>query len=431
MASFPLLPTELLLKVFELLHCLDDAACLAWTSTILWSIIRKSDYHKYDHSLCLLHDKMYGAEESSACRLPTEPLQQIDAWMLGDYSKVDLDDQPQDTSKRITGRHLRSILGWWQQTSLLRQIYLDISEDYRSVLSFVDLESMTREQKPKYALALHLDQKFVITGKLSRQGSGRPVPVVAKGEFYRAVMARFLDTKMLQFATLCRSSKSSNELHRNVLSMWSDNPTRTLEESVQVLEVFDFVSNFMLLHILQDPDTLLDWVESSGRSDVLILDHDDTPLWNWMYCLSRLQPYLSPFDILAAFPMDTLDHESLQVDKIENEVSCKLEKYHNVAGDVWERYRYHGWRNGVRGVSFNEDFGGRGFASEVTGFNGHGRNWWELMKQTRDTVHVPRGFKFSVPSLYLMRDCTHAEDIDGNHLNFIITDNDLSQLDFE
>ncbi|KAL3246537.1 hypothetical protein ABHI18_012696 [Aspergillus niger] len=364
--------------------------------------------------------------------------------MLGDYSKVDLDDQPQATSKQITDRHLRSILSWWQQTSWLRQIYLDIFENYLSVLSFVDLDSMTQEQQQKYALVLYLDRKYVVTGRLNRQGSVRPVPVVAKGEFYRAVMARFLDTKMLQFATLCRSSKSSNELYTNVLSMWSDNPTRTLEESVQVLEVFDFVSNFMLLHILQEPDTLLTWEASSGRSDVLILDHDDTPLWNWMSCLSRLQPYLSPFDILAAFQMDTLDHKSLQyfislldldlnspdppgMDKIENEVSCKLGKNYNVAGDIWKRYRYHGWRNGTRGVSFNENFSGGSIASEVTGFKGHGRNWWELMKRTRDTV--PHFFRASVPSQYLMRGSTRAEDIDYIHV--IITDSDVSQLDLE
>lgn len=54
---------------------------------------------------------MYGAEGSSACRLPTEPLQQIDAWMLGNYSEVDLDDQPQATSKQVTDRHLRYLAG--------------------------------------------------------------------------------------------------------------------------------------------------------------------------------------------------------------------------------------------------------------------------------------------------------------------------------
>ncbi|GLA44564.1 hypothetical protein AnigIFM63309_003786 [Aspergillus niger] len=361
--------------------------------------------------------------------------------MLGDYSKVDLDDQPQATSKQVTDRHLESILSWWQQTSWLRLIYLENFENYLSVLSFVDPDSMTPEQQKSYAVALCLDRIYGVTGELNRQGLGRPVPVVAKGEFYRAVMARFLDTKMLQFATLCRSSKSSDELFTNVLSMWSDNPTRTLEESVQVLEAFDFVSNFMLLHILQGPDTFLNWVASSDRSDALILDRGNTLLWNWMSFLSRLQPYFSPFDILAAFKMDTLDHKSLQyfisllefdldgpdppgMNNIENEVSCKLEKNYNVAGDVWKRYRYHGWRNGARGVSFNEDFSGGSIASEVTGFKGHGRNWWELMKPARDIV--PHFFKASVPSHYLMRDSTHAEDIDDIH--FIITEDDLSQL---
>jgi hypothetical protein len=73
------------------------------------------------------------------------------------------------------------------------------------------------------------------------------------------VIGRFLDTKAARFAKFCKEPEISEHLFENVRSRWSSNPNRILEESLEIMEVFDFLSNFMLLHILDEPYTILSW----------------------------------------------------------------------------------------------------------------------------------------------------------------------------
>lgn len=206
---------------------------------------------------------MYGTGQNSTCRLPTGPIRPL-PWMSGDCSKIDFGVQ-----SHVIDRHLENILDWWRQTSWLRDIYLKNFKMYLSVLSFVDSDSLTSEQQQHYALALYFDRKCAITGKIYQSHSDQTFHAVSKGKFYRAVMARFLDTKMLQFATLCQDLESLDWLTTTTSKMWSDNPNRTLEESFQILEAFDFISNFMLLHILKGPGTFADWVILSGEHQAL------------------------------------------------------------------------------------------------------------------------------------------------------------------
>lgn len=72
--------------------------------------------------------------------------------------------------------------------------------------------------------------------------------------------------------------------------------------SFDILGVFDFTSNFMLLYILEESETLAEWGRNLGdASRPLVEDPNDTLLCNWMSVLPRLQPYLSPFEILSVF----------------------------------------------------------------------------------------------------------------------------------
>ncbi|QMW36963.1 hypothetical protein G4B11_000199 [Aspergillus flavus] len=311
---------------------------------------------------------------------------------------------------------------------------------YLSVLSFVDSDSLTSEQQQHYALALYFDRKCAITGKIYQSHSDQTFHAVSKGKFYRAVMARFLDTKMLQFATLCQDLESLDWLTTTTSKMWSDNPNRTLEESFQILEAFDFISNFMLLHILKGPGTFADWVILSGEHQAFTQDPDDSFLNNWISLLRRLQPYLSPFDILATFRMDEIDLQTLQyftsllsfeeydlkspIYEIEKEVCCKLNEEYDVADHVWKIYRNHGWRNGARGTSFNEHLSVGTIASEIIGFECHRRNWWELMKQSSKAS--PYGVRFSLPSFYLST--FNERTYEDEDIHFIITQDDLLTL---
>ncbi|KAF9883050.1 hypothetical protein FE257_004304 [Aspergillus nanangensis] len=83
------------------------------------------------------------------------------------------------------------------------------------------------------------------------------------------------------------------------------NANCTLEESLEIMEVFDFLSNFMLLHILAEPYTILSWrgklCKARHREEAadFILDPSDTLLINWLDVMEFLQPYLTPFDIVS------------------------------------------------------------------------------------------------------------------------------------
>lgn len=388
---------------------------------------------------------MYGAEESSISRLPTQPLQPS-AWMFEDYSKV---DQAETMGKQDSARHLGNILRWWQLTSGLRNIYLNNMELYLSVLSFVDSEHMTSEQKQQYALALYFDPKHGLTGHRRQQDPDQKFHDVSKRKFYRAVMGRFLDTKMLQFATSCQESETSNPLITNIHSMWSGNSKRTSEESLEILEVFDFMSNFLLLHILQGPDTVATWarlLEGAEARAALVSDRNDTVLHNWMSLLPHLQPYLSPFDILAAFRMDEIDRETLQyftsllalvghdqdppgMGEIEKEVSCKLKKEYNVADRAWERYRLHGWRNDARGAIFDERPITRDIAEKIAVFRCHGLDWWRSIEHASNDAPQDLYLFFGVPDCFLRILSTFCESTDSNQdICFIVKEENILKL---
>lgn len=58
----------------------------------------------------------------------------------------------------------------------------------------------------------------------------------------------------------------------------------------------------MLLYILEEPETLAEWGRNLGdASRLLVEDPNDILLCNWMSVLPRLQPYISPFEILSVF----------------------------------------------------------------------------------------------------------------------------------
>ncbi|KKZ59232.1 hypothetical protein EMCG_05415 [[Emmonsia] crescens] len=226
--------------------------------------------------------------------------------------------------------------------------------------------------------------------------------------------------------------------------MWSKNLNHTLEESFEILEVFDFMSNFMLLHILKEPGTLVEWAIALGdeAAEVLTQDRDNTLLHNWMSLL-HLQPYLSPFDILYTCREDEIDHGTLryftsllaaehddnpsEMNEIENNVSDKLKQDYDVSSHAWELYRHHGWWYGVRDEIFSEDVSIKKIASDIIQFKNHGRKWWEFMAQASNVL--PQAFQASVPNFYLMNLSAMVENIDDNgDIWFIITEENLLKV---
>ncbi|KAE8334133.1 hypothetical protein BDV24DRAFT_146357 [Aspergillus arachidicola] len=452
MAYLLSLSLELLLSVFEQLSDLDDSVSLARTcitlcnvytqhkGTILWSIIRNSDHHKYDPALCQLHDYMYGAERDTTFKIPTKRQQPL-AWMLGDYSGIKFEP----TSQKKRDVYLRNILTWWQQASQLLNVYKENMDRYLRRLSFVDPSGMTSTQEQQYALALYMDCNHALTGLICPPPSKRIVRL-SKRRFYRAVMSRFLDTKMVQFAKFNESLETSTDLLDDTSHIWSESSNLTQEEIFETLEIFDFTSNFMLLDILHEPGDLLDWLKSGDpeeRFDFMLTD-EESILYNWMYFQQHLQLYLGPFDILSAyngkpnmeilqffatlfaFSEHTLDPPGM--DHIEHKILRTLGP-HRVADHDWRAYRHHGWKYSARGEIFDEDFSVERITSDILKFKDPTHHWWEYMTPA-ENAHS-QGVRVSITDSYLMKGSTRAEDIEDiedEDILFIITKEDLRTI---
>lgn len=286
------------------------------------------------------------------------------------------------------------------------------------MLSFIDPDTLTNGLEEKYALALYAESRFLgITGELCSLGSSRVMPVVSKPRFYRAVMSHYLDSRMLQFGKFCEALESSGALFEKIRHSWSDSSNCTLKESFEVLEVFDFIHNFMLLSTLDSPATLWGWAVAIRDDGNLIFSREDSLLSNWMFLLSRLQPYLTPFDILANFLEDKLSNETLlffsslltisghykeppNMSDIEDRISRGLNEGYDVASELWGVYRRHdyGWRHSVRGRVFYEDFNPKKVADEIKNFENHSRNWWEFLREAEDDQS--RDFQITIPQYY-------------------------------
>jgi hypothetical protein len=245
-------------------------------------------------------------------------------------------------------------------------------------------------------------------------------------------MGRFLDTKAAQFAKCCVVPKTSEQLFDNVHERWSYNPNRTLEESLVVMETFDIISNFMLLHILGEPDTVAAWLVNLDQmgfpeeAQNFRPDPHGSILLNWKYILNYLQPYLTPFDILSLFStkdeiskdtqlylatlLEPSTSEPPGMGNIECDLSRKLKDEFQVDSHRWESHRRHAWSSELRGRLFCEDVSVAEIANSIVQTRDHKCAWWQFL--------VPGGegadFQIPVQRLYLTDDQTRSENIEDD-----------------
>lgn len=231
-------------------------------------------------------------------------------------------------------------------------------------------------------------------------------------------MGRFLDTKAAQLAKFCEPT-ISEQLFRNIGERWSYNPNRTLEESLEVVEAFDIVSNFMLLHIFENRDTILCWAitlkDEEEMAQNFTPDPNDTILINWMSVMKRLQSYLTPFDILSSatekgeIGQDTLRYLAMLLEPtdgeppgmvdVENDVFRKLKDEFKVDGHCWELYRRHSWNNNLRSKMFRGDLCVAKIASSIAQSRKAKYHWWQLLVPGEGMEET----RFGVWSLYLKK----------------------------
>ncbi|EED11760.1 hypothetical protein TSTA_109390 [Talaromyces stipitatus ATCC 10500] len=237
-------------------------------------------------------------------------------------------------------------------------------------------------------------------------------------------MSHYLDSRMLQFGKFCEALESSSALFENIRHSWSDSSNCTLKES---------------------PETLEGWAEAIRDDRNLTFSHRHSLLLNWMFLLSRLQPYLTPFDILANFLEDKLSDETLRffsslltvsghykeppnMSDIEDSISRGLKEDYYVASKLWEVYRRHdyGWRHSVRGRVFDEDFSPKKVADEIKNFENHSRNWWEFLREAEDDQS--RDFQIAIPQYYSKEVFDMTDDGEAGKLFFTLHGKDLETI---
>ncbi|KAJ6001118.1 hypothetical protein N7481_001527 [Penicillium waksmanii] len=262
---------------------------------------------------------MHGDEEEIALKEPTVTQPAPHDW-LRDFLSPD-STLHSSRKARPDGRDicLRRVRFWWKQVDRLRKFYITHMVKYRQSLSYHSADHLPPGLKETYTIACYADCRWSVGELVSPLLNSSEEGEVSAERFYHAVLARTLDTKALQglaiFAEI-EDSEIGGHTYDQFIKMWSENSDRTLQESVEVLEIFDYTSNFLLLKIFDCPGEHLDWVDDRQKSD--LMDDGETFLGNWMDFHTRLQSFLTPLDIFSLFEKNTGEETKCFRDLVTN-----------------------------------------------------------------------------------------------------------------
>ena len=283
---------------------------------------------------------MHGGEDITLKLPPSTSLRLLDSCLNSNPNALPTTD---DTKKRF----LHWIRLWWRQANQLRRLYLSHLSQYRDAMSYHSCPPGFNE----YLVACYADCNGQLAERLdyleahgphpeqntdstvedsgedaeeSDQVADKLCPVsrseeeesVSQERFYRAVMARFLDTKAWQSLAVikdCDKSPLGEDLGEQIYNMWLGHD-RTLLESLEILEIFDYTLNFLLYRVFNSPkDDLnflqhrvfnplenVDW-EDEGPDAPVFTGPNETFLSAWYGHLVIAQTYLTPFDMLSIF----------------------------------------------------------------------------------------------------------------------------------
>ncbi|KAI9761062.1 MAG: hypothetical protein M1840_002030 [Geoglossum simile] len=119
--------------------------------------------------------------------------------------------------------------------------------------------------------------------------------------FYQALTAHWLSIECLRLVEICNyRTQTLNIQHYETLhNMWANNDERTLRESCDVLEVYDFVQGYLVRKIFADVTEISQWVHGEEQGIVI----DERPEDNWDYFVKTARLHLRPFDIIELFLM--------------------------------------------------------------------------------------------------------------------------------
>jgi hypothetical protein len=196
-------------------------------------------------------------------------------------------------AKTVSDQHVWDIVARWHSLRPLQHLYLIPA--IRS--KYVDSFCPTRDTVPQEADPLDIAELAREEMYRSADSSGTcktaSLSPGDSGRFYKALTAYWLATESLKLARNCRYDLQTtmNRTFGRVDAMWLQR--NSIQEGLDVLEVFDFVYGFLCQHIpSMRIDNFTDWVHEDWLS---VLD----PLHSeWAFFLKNMWLTLSPPDVL-------------------------------------------------------------------------------------------------------------------------------------
>jgi hypothetical protein len=125
--------------------------------------------------------------------------------------------------------------------------------------------------------------------------------------FYKAVIAHWVAVEMLWFAKVqvYESPRQCDEIFKHVWDLWIDNQ-RPLQEKIDIVEVVDFVWNFLGRKNFS-VSSIPDWLDGEGeRFQRKYLDEYETEESNWAFFAECVTQYLRPSNIIELLLLSTL-----------------------------------------------------------------------------------------------------------------------------
>jgi hypothetical protein len=171
-------------------------------------------------------------------------------------------------AESVSDQQIWDIVARWQGLRPLQHLYLNpaIHSEYTASLCVAG-DDNPQETEVLNILGLARDGKETRHTN-SELSTTRKFSTAETGRFYRALTGYWLASKSRKLAEQCRYALQStqNKIYRMVDSMWEQRTD--LQESLDILEIFDFVYVFLCQHIDGvDVGSFTDWVDNDWHND--------------------------------------------------------------------------------------------------------------------------------------------------------------------
>jgi hypothetical protein len=297
---------------------------------------------------------MHGDETDVTFNAPVMPKdkQNPPSHIVEDYCKARF-----NSSEINKGLYYERVTLWWKKSKALRDIYID-NEAYMAAPSFQESGLLTDGVSHQYCLSIFLHD----FSNVSSVKHGEKVLPISKARFYRAVIGRFLDIKVLQFWQLFQDYEGSEQWFDRITATLSNHHLRSFRESLEMLEILDFTYFLIAKQV---------------KLERLSVEPENGPmdLHSWGRLIELLHFNLTPFDIFASIEVQPtlnvlLQHfvgvEFVGMRTYEQDVAHKVKI--EASSPQLILYRESDWRRAVRGQCFSDLFDEERVAKDIRQF---------------------------------------------------------------